>query len=411
MVGPGLRALTHLLVAYICLTPTAAGAQHSVLDGTRVLLNGAVTDSQIDSVAPILALQVATFPVGTSSGAFTWERDRETGEYYLRASTLGPLFAERAGTLGVQGAVTFSVNTQSTRFTSFEGQGLRNGDLRIRAALGGQLVDLYRFTADMSVRATSIVATYGAESNIDVGVVLPFVNTTLNGTAVATTPTGLSTNRIVDVSSASLGDVAIRGKWHFLPTRDGGLAAGLEVSLPTGSREGLSTAGNVRVKPSLIMSTSLCPASGSVRGCFSPHVTVGYSFGGSGTSTDGPEGAPRLGREAGREMSYAVGAEVAPHEAITVFVDVLGRSYFDVARWVDSQELRDLPLVGPTLVDGFGLRRGTLHTRLGALGARVLLGEQAMLSLALIVPLSDGGLRPEITPVVGFEYAFGERGR
>jgi hypothetical protein len=50
---------------------------------------------------------------------------------------------------------------------------------------------------------------------------------------------------------------------------------------------------------------------------------------------------------------------------------------------------------------------GSLNSNLGAVGARtMIMGANALVSFALLFPLTDGGLKPGLTPVVGFEYTF-----
>ena len=80
--------------------------------------------------------------------------------------------------------------------------------------------------------------------------------------------------RTVDTAQTGLGDVVLRGKWNFLERPRGGLAAVLDVFVPTGSEERLASTGHLRIRPQFVASAE--------SGGFSPHVNIGYTFGGAG---------------------------------------------------------------------------------------------------------------------------------
>ena len=86
-----------IAVVTVLLSPVGAAAQQtgpqSVREAAKTLLGAGFTESEIDSVATSLALQIATFPVGTSSGGFTFKFDRRTGAFVRRTESFGPLFA------------------------------------------------------------------------------------------------------------------------------------------------------------------------------------------------------------------------------------------------------------------------------------------------------------------------------
>jgi len=385
-----------IAVVLLILGATArADAQQSVRGAARTLLGGNFTEAEIDSVASVLAQQIATFPIGTSSGGFRFDINPKTFVATPRRDDFGPFFAERASTLG--GGFTIAVNAQATTFEAFEGRGLRNGDLRSRTVLGNRLVDIDRFTFNVSTQTTTFVATAAVDDRADISVVVPLVRTSLNGTASALDfTTGARVERIVDARAAGLGDVVLRGKWNFYP----GLAAAAEVFLPTGSTERLSGTGHYRFKPMFVASTRL--------GTFSPHLNLGYTFGGRGTKVTS-YGAllPTVEyAEPGTEFNYTIGAEVAPRGPSTLFVDLLGRSMYSVGRFDGGEAMIQVPGLPALPVESFIARSGTLHTRLGAIGGRALVLQKGLISAALLFPLSDGGLKAGLTPVLGFEWAF-----
>ena len=386
---------TAVAALLVVLVATRLEAQQSVRDAARTLLGGNFTEAEIDSVASVLAQQIATFPIGTSSGGFKFEINPKTFVATPRQDDFGPFFAERASTLG--GGVTLAVNAQATTFEAFEGRGLRNGDLRSRTVIGGRLVDIDRFTFNVSTQTTTFIATAAVDDHADLSIVVPIVRTSLNGTASALDfTTGARVERIVDASAAGLGDVVLRGKWNF----HSGLAAAAEIFLPTGSTERLSGTGHYRFKPMFVASTRV--------GTFSPHVNVGYTFGGRGTkvTTNGSFLPTVEYAEPGNEFNYTIGAEVAPKGPSTLFVDLLGRSMQNVGRFDGGEAMVQVPGLPPLPVESFIARSGTLHMRLGAIGGRALVLQKGLISAALLFPLNDGGLKAGLTPVVGFEWAF-----
>jgi hypothetical protein len=386
------------LAAAVLLVAFAAArleAQQSVRGAARTLLGGNFTEAEIDSVASVLAQQIATFPIGTSSGGFKFDINPKTFVATPRRDDFGPFFAERASTLG--GGVTIAINAQATTFEAFEGRGLRNGDLRSRTVIGNRLVDIDRFTFNVSTQTTTFIATAAVDDRADVSVVVPFVRTSLNGTASALDfTTGARVERIVDARGAGLGDVVLRGKWNFHP----GLAAAAEIFLPTGSTERLAGTGHYRFKPMFVASTKV--------GTFSPHINLGYTFGGRGTkvTANGPYLPTVEYAEPGSEFNYTVGAEVAPRGPSTLFIDLLGRSMRSVGRFDGGQAMIEVPGLAALPVESFVARSGTLHVRLGAIGGRALVLQKGLISAALLFPLSDDGLKAGLTPVLGFEWAF-----
>jgi len=389
----------------LALVPHAVLAQappaRTVRDAAKSLLGTGFSDADIDAVATVVAMQIATFPIGTSSGGFTYRFNPATKSLELKKQSFGPLFAERASTLGSQGTFALAISAQSTRWESIEGQNLRNGDLRSRTALGNEFLDLNRFTFDVSTQTTVLSATLAADDDKDVGIIVPIVRTSLTGTrsSLSTTPP-LRTEQIQDVAGTSLGDVVVRGKWNFVDRAHYGLTALLEVFLPTGSEEQLAGTGQFRLRPMFVASAEA--------GSFSPHVNVGFTVGGGGVRVN--DNFPFLPvieeAEPGHEFNYTLGADVTPAGPLTLFADLIGRSLRSVVRFDSGARLVDVPGLGFIPVESFIAHEGTLHTRLGAIGARTMVLGKGLISAAILFPLNEGGLKPGLTPVIGLEFTF-----
>jgi len=200
------------------------------------------------------------------------------------------------------------------------------------------------------------------------------------------------------------------------------LAAGLDLRLPSGDKDELLGTGATRAEMSFIYSGDY--------GAFSPHVNVGYtlSSGESSIAASDLEVDPNEHRvstvpslafadvdlEVPDEFNYVFGVNVAAGPKVTVGFDLRGRTLRDVSRF----ELRDniypnraagpLPTAAFTSTSEFSLleEKGTLNLMLGVLGAKVNVAKTLLLNANVLFPLSDGGLKPKPTLVVGLDYVF-----
>ncbi len=252
-------------------------------------------------------------PVSAASGGSTF---RFAGGAPIRTSTsAGPIFAERAQTLG-RGRVLVGLTRTGAQFRTFRGVDLDNlpftfthantdfegcdavagGDCTLYGIpeLENETIDL-NLGLDVNLTVTSFLLTYGVADRIDVGVVLPIVTTSLRGTSNAqinpfTPPPAvhffggtadnpvLTASRFIDGSATGIGDVAARLKVNL---RDGEpLSVGIlgEVRFPTGSEEDLLGSGAFAARGLAIVSARF--------GDFSPHANAGYVYRGGAFETD-----------------------------------------------------------------------------------------------------------------------------
>ena len=80
-----------------------------------------------------IVTQLATFPLGTSSGGFTYTLDPATGAIAPASRSFGPSFAERPLTIG-EGKFTTGIQYQHVEFDAFEGADFGRGRDHVRAA-------------------------------------------------------------------------------------------------------------------------------------------------------------------------------------------------------------------------------------------------------------------------------------
>jgi hypothetical protein len=404
-----------------------------------------------------LASQLSSFPLASSSGGFTFSVN-DRGEVTPTSTNFGPSFAERGVTIG-RNQFNLGFTFQATKYSSFEGVDLENGDLDIirehnDCCPGGvgiptnpaNLVpdferDLLRsrLSANIETRTTALFANYGVTNRFDIGVAVPFVNVDIDATVnseilrlgsgtsaeIHVFDNGTSALSLSDRGSANgLGDVLVRAKYNFLRTPTSALAGALDLRLPTGDKDNLLGTGATQTK-------LLFVGSGEY-GRFSPHVNFGYTFSNGDTSSEavsfdldpqrfalstlGSFVPNEVDLAVPDEVNYVVGFSVAPTSRVTLGFDLHGRTIRDVPRF--SLQNRTYQGRGPgatvpattyTENDEFYLdsaENGNLNLMLGVVGGKVNLGGTFLLNVTVLFAMSDDGLKPKPTPVIGFDYVF-----
>ena len=177
-------------------------------------------------------------------------------------------------------------------------------------------------------------------------------------------------------SASGLGDLTIRLKSTIRQRASTGVAAGLDVRLPTGDELNLLGSGAPGLQPFAIFSTAYQQVS--------LHGNLGYQWNGSsilagnpatGTSADSPD-----------QATYAVGADISVHPRMTLAFDVLGRRVFNAERLSPSQfHALDGKSVYPNIV--FSRQSFSAHS--GAVGVKVNLLERLLLDVNLLFALDD----------------------
>jgi hypothetical protein len=358
--------------------------------------------------------QLATFPLGSSAGGFTYEYDAALGVFNRSTESFGPIYAERVQTLG-NGKWNAGVSYLAADYDAIDDVDLDSGALAFPlfhedTNHDGTSTDLF-FEGDvihassrLSVETTTTVffATYGVSDRLDLGVAVPVLSVDLDARAaltigpIATGTRGI--HRFIDGSeqqnfassgsATGVGDVVLRGKYRLGP--DSPFAAAVDLRLPTGDEDELLGSGSTQAKLFVIASTDF--------GGFSPHANLGYTISSGGEASD--------------EINYALGFDWAAHPRLTVAVDAVGRVLRD-ARTMDSHA-RTLQFTttsgGPvqtTQVPDLSFGRDDLNLVLGAAGVRWNVSGNLLISLSAIYSLSSDGLQDEdVIPLLGVDYSF-----
>jgi hypothetical protein len=372
----------------------------------------------ISFITDAIGGNVADYPFSAASGGSTF---RFEGGVPVRTSiSPGPVFAERAPTLG-RGRVLVGVSYNTLHYTTLRGVDLKNLQLTFTHqnvtgpacdSLVGQSCDPmgvpnlendimpFTLSLDINVSLASFVVTYGLTDRIDVGVAIPVISTSLNGSSFAQiipfggpnathffggTPSSpvLSASRFVQGSATGLGDVAVRAKVNLRQTDQASLALLADGRFPTGSEQDLLGSGRFSARVLAVLSAR--------SGSFSPHANLGYLLRSGGTSNDA------VLATAGFDHLLAPWATLA--------VDVI--SQLQVG---DSK----LTVPGPVEITKPFLR--TIQTSTipngrddivnGSFGFKFTTGNGPTLIVNALWPLNRGGLRPNVLWTLGVEYSF-----
>jgi hypothetical protein len=396
---------------------------------------------------------LSTFPFGSSSGGFTYMFDPSLGTFSRSSESFGPLFAERALTIGRERG-SLGVAYQRSTYDTFEGKNLRQREInfyiqhtdccgrvvngvpspdgtQLNPAFEGDLLKA-ALSLDLATDTVLFSATYGLTDRLDLGVAVPLVAVDVNASIRATIErVATAANPDLHVfegddpdqhtytmagRATGLGDIMVRAKYNFLTRKGGGLAAAIDVRTPTGDESNLLGTGALQTKLYGIASVGF--------GKFSPHLNAGYT-----RTTRGA--LPEISLN--NEWNYTAGFDLAVSPRLTLVADVLGRSIRDQGRLREADRVFDFVQAGPGGTGGTGgggggggggsgpttprvvehatrrefrLEPGHLNLAVGNTGVRFNPFRKMLVSANLLFALTEAGLRDRVTPVISVDYAF-----
>ena len=374
--------------------------------------------SVIAFITDALGASVANIPIGSTSGGETF---RFEGGVPVRTSTsAGPIFAERAQTLG-RGRLLAGLSRTAFRFATLRGVDMRNIGLTFThenvdfedcdAQFGGDCT-LYgvpvlendamdfRLSMDLDVRVTSIYLTYGLSDRLDFGLVVPIVQAEFRGesdaeirpfggTTAAHYFSGTTANPVLSAhrqsmgSASGLGDVALRTKLNLRETPRASFAFLLDGRFPTGSSQDLLGSGKFAGRALAILNSRFND--------FSPHVNVGYLY--------------HAGTQQNDAILGTVGFDHRMAEAVTLAADLVtelqvGDSKLQLPKTV-TYESPFRRTLNPTNIPE--IRDDLVN---GSFGVKVIPTRNTTLVLNSLFPLNRGGLRSNFVYTAGIEYTF-----
>ena len=304
----------------------------------------------------------------------TWELDGRPGMPIITGESFGPLYAERAQTVG-QGRVFVSFSYARVEYDDLDGHGLDrvNKVPPVRWDWGEDTwleVDAL-YGLDIVSDILTVQATVGVTDRWDIGVLVPYIEHDFRVKGVenirwrdryAVTPPDvpnheISNHNVVHDEARGMGDLIVRSKYFAAKSRFVDVSIGLDVRAPTGAQDDLLGTGDVGVKPYLILSKTLDR--------LTPHLNVGHEWNTSHSKLNA--------------IYYAAGMDVKVHNRLTLAGDIIGTSR-------DNGGASDV-------VDG-------------NIGLKINLFDDVLLTASALVPIGNDGLRADVIGTVGLEWAF-----
>ena len=392
---PAVRSLAIVLVVVsTTLVPaTAAGQTRTLTDVLSFLLTSqAVQTADVikdreaaaatsDTLARALLLELATLPIATSSGAFTYRFNPSLGTLDRLAQSFGPFLVDRAVTTG-RAQTSLGVTYRYATFTSLGGRALQNGTfvtIANRFRDEPTPFDVDALTLRLSTNTVTAFGNLGVTDWLDIGGAAPIVRVDLSGERVNTYRGTPFVQARAAATAAGLGDIAIRAKARLIGNGVSGVASGAEVRLPTGNAGDLTGAGRAGFKAAMIGSFG--------RGPVDTHINAGATFGG-----------------VSRELNLSGALVVAATSRVTVSAETLVRRVDELREIAEVVEPH--PLVAG--VDTIRLApSGPNATSIVAIaGLRWNVRGTWLVNAHVIVPATERGLTPRPVPIVSVDYSF-----
>ena len=361
-----------------------------------------------------LASQLTSAPIPSTAAGFTYAFDSTLGTYVRSAQNFGPIFSERAETIGAD-RFYFGVSFQHFGFDNIDDLSLDNfpAVFNHRPTVDPDspfLKDVItsRNLIDVSMGQLTTFFTYGLTDRMDVSVAIPFVSTNLDiisdvqiqriGTAGDETfphtfRRGQADSQRVfqnGGSASGLGDVIVRFKGTTTKWENAALAIGADVRLPTGNELDFLGSGAPGFKPFAVFSYNY--------GRISPRVNVGYQFNGESALA----GNVLTGEKAGlpEQFLYSVGVDIGVTSKFSVVADYLGQRLIDAPRVIPSTFTGADGRVFPTTT----FLTDSLNIADAAFGFKLNPASTFLVTFNVLVKLNNGGLRDDVVPLIGISF-------
>ena len=374
-----------------------AAAEPNVRDVVRflVLNRGVRTDDPArdleaaeathDTLTRALLASVATTPIGTSSGGFTYRLNPTIGTVERASDTFGSFYLERALTSGA-GQASFGATFQYARYERLDGNDLRNGEfVTVATTLNDETVpfDRERLQLRMSSRTTTFFANVGVNDRVDVGVALPLVQLRINGLRVNDYRDEVVPQARASAVTTGFADIAVRTKVRLTPIESqGAIAAGVEARLPTGREEDLLGTGDLAMR---------------FLGIASYEANRAGVYGNFILGTGG----------VGREVSYGGGVSLAAASRFTIVGEVMLRRIAGIQNIVPDAQPHPRLTSPPGTTTRLVPSGEDVTTGFSVVGFKWNVGGRWLVNTNVQFPLNDNGLTSRFTPAFSVDYSFG----
>ena len=392
--------------------PVSIQAHGSHFVPSAVSSNGSV----IGVLTQAISGNVSNAPTGATSGGETFKF--EAGVPVKTSSSAGPIFAERAQTLG-RGRLLVGVGRTGFHFTSLRGISLNNLEVFFThqnvnfagcdSIYGGPCSKMGipnlendviqdRLAIDVNVDVTSFYVTYGLTDKFDMSLVVPLVSARMHGRSDAlifpfggptaahffagtTTNPVLTATREVDGSAFGLGDVAVRAKFNVRESSRASFALLADARFATGDEDDLLGSGKLEARAMAVFSAGIGPVAG--------HVNLGYLYHQGGLQNDA--------------VLATAGFDHLIADRLTLAVDVVGelqvgRSKLQLPPAVPYDVPFKRSIVPVPIPD---MRDDIVN---GSFGFKYAPSSRLSLIANALVALNQGGLRSNLAYTLGLEF-------
>lgn len=380
--------------------------------------NIAASIAVINSLNNFIGTSVSSFPLSSTVAGLTF--DFNSGHPVSTSTSLGPIFSERAQTLGT-GLINMGFNLTYINYTKIRGTNTRDLRLSFSHQDVGTLgvlgdsdneFDVINFFMNLNVNASifAFYSSYGVTDKLDVGIAIPVVNVKIKANPLAIidsytfvkndsanhhfgtdshNPILQKRSTPIDDDATGIGDIAIRAKYNFLNDKAVDLAVLAEYRFATGDSANFLGSGGTRVKLALIASRSF--------GDFTPHANFAYEIKNNKTQRN--------------RFAAFIGYDQKISESLTLAFDFIGE--YELGSPIADQVFPDPVVIArpdgrfSKTVSFTNVHSSKTDNVLnGSIGFKFNPKKSLMIIGNVFFPLNDGGLRADFIPTLGVEFGF-----
>lgn len=361
-----------------------------------------------------IVTQLTSIPIPSPASGFLYSFDSSLGVYSRSGQSFGPIFAERAETIG-KNKFLAGVSYQHFNFDRLDGLNIK----KIPALFQHQPAENPEYQKDVittdnafdiQVGQTVAYFTYGMSDRLDISVAVPMASASVEIVSDATIRRiGTSTEPDVHFfdspfpgkdrqtfsaagTASGIGDVLVRAKYTAVRWKNGALATGLDARLPTGDEYNFLGTGSVGARPFLALSYR--------RGSFSPHLNLAYQWNGNSVLA-GNFQTGATGNQSD-QIQMAAGFDLGITRKLTFAADYLGQQQLQGNR----VRLVNFRAANGTIFPNVQVSRARLTQNAASLGMKVNPIAELLVTFNLLLALDDNGLRDRVSPMIGLSYTF-----
>ena len=428
----------------ICVMPQLFGPNGAVLPNpfhSAHFLFSAASILPFPPLTTAVGSQLTLIPIASPASGIIFVFDRSLVTFVPFKESLGPILTERSETIS-RHKLFVAGTYQHFGFDTIDGVDLHaipavftHADVAPPPlpSPGNPAFELDWITTNnrisLRIEQFTAFATFGITNRIDASIAVPILDVKMDAVSQATLVRHSSaspvfgyahffdprcTTLIVPIPASVLacqaastqmifsnsghalgiGDVVVRAKSTLWKGERAGIAAAVDVRLPTGDERNFLGTGALGMKPFVIV---------SYRARVSPHLNVGYQWNGNsilaGDLLNGVKGKlPDV-------FVYSGGLDVGVNKRLSASFDLLGQHVFDGLRLVRTT-YTDLVGVNHPDIPQTSFTRSSFNANNAAVGAKLSPWRNLVLTGNLFIKLDDGGLRAKLIPLGGISYTF-----